>query len=218
MNFEHRNKAENNINCHPQLPKPAEETIINRSNSPTNLNSQEEIKQYNDSLSQYSRKNIIPEEQILIVRSILKKKDPEMIKKLKWHTLTTLIEDSNQGVRRIISYCLRFNKDIERAAFLLIHSLDKEKDWIVKEEIITSLTEIGLKFEKGNQVREEIELKVLRFLSDKRHMIRIAALKAVSRLKIKEAEEQLKSMAVIDPVLNVRIKASQVLSEILGMR
>lgn len=173
-------------------------------------------RQYNDSLAQYAKKGIISEDQILIVRNLLKKKDPELIKKLRWQTLSCLIKDSNPGVRRIISYSLRMNPNPEKASALLIRALEMERDWIVKEEMINSLSEIGMRFDKGNQIREEIELSILPFLSDKRHVIRMASLKAVSKLKISEAKSELNSMSILDPVLSVRLKAAQILQDLTG--
>ncbi|MEM3408114.1 MAG: HEAT repeat domain-containing protein [Candidatus Micrarchaeia archaeon] len=192
-------KFENNFSC-------SNEEIISN------------YKQYNDSLAQYVKKGLISEDQVLLVRNLLKKKDPELAKRLKWQTISYLIKDSNLGVRRIISYALRFYSDYEKASLLLISSLKREKDWIVKEEMINSLSEIGLKFEKGNQIREEIELFITHFLSDKRHVIRIASIKAVLKLKIIEAKTQLESISILDPVLSVREKALNVLEDLIDKR
>ncbi|MEM4133810.1 MAG: hypothetical protein QXV73_01230 [Candidatus Micrarchaeia archaeon] len=110
--------------------------------------------------------------------------------------MSYLIKDSNPGVRRIISYALRSYSDYEKVSLILISSLKREKDWIVKEEMINSLSEACLKFEKENQIREEIELFITHFLLDKRHVIWIASSEAVSNLKIIEAKTQLEPISI----------------------
>lgn len=162
---------------------------------------------FTDSLSNYVKNSVISESQVILVRELLKRKDPAKARELKSSTMSILINDSNIGVRKMIAWAYQFPASTKDSVVSLSSRLEKERNWIVKQEIISSLVEIGSAIKEKNDLKFTIMGEVFAYLNDNRHPVRISAIHGVIKLGITEARYKIQEMSATDPVQSVREKA-----------
>lgn len=170
-------------------------------------NQPKEEHRFTDSLSNYVKSSAISESQILLVRELLKCKDPVKAQELKTSTMSILINDSNIGVRKMIVWAYQFPSSTKDSVISLSSRLEKERNWIVKQEILNSLIEIGSSIKEKNDLKFTIMGEVFAYLNDKRHPVRLSAIHGVMKLGITEARYKIQEMSATDPVQSVREKA-----------
>ncbi len=188
-----------------------------KDNSNPFKNKPKEEYKFTDSLSNYVKHRSLPESQIMLVRELLKCKNPEKAKGLQDSTLRVLLNDSNLGVRKIIAWAYRFQKSKNDSANLLSERLKKESNWIVKQEILNSLVEIGVSIIEKSDLKFRIMTDIFSHLNDKRHPVRLSAIAGVVRLNITEARYKIQEMAESDPVDSVRVKAKLVFEKLSNL-
>ncbi|VVB73150.1 HEAT repeat-containing taxis proteinF [uncultured archaeon] len=146
----------------------------------------------------------LPEADIEAIKSITRKRDPDLAYSISISSLALLIRHNSLVYRQAAAWALGIRGEAETAS-ILATALNPRENWMVKREIVNSL---GLKLCQTSIDALKPALK------DNSHCVRVAAAKSLGKLKASSAKTELASLVKDDSEPIVRGAAIKALADI----